>query len=116
MINTYAAAWADLEPKAREEVLAEVAKEAEVRFENYYNSIIEAIGLKELKGDELLQHFNTRTPDQWAMLQMQFPFDYAEQMKRWGILINDKMRKVNSQLINSDVAQVTRFEGPGIGY
>lgn len=116
MLNTYAAAWADLEPKAREEVLEEVAKEAEIRFDNYYNALLESIGLKELKGDELLQHFNDRSPEQWAMLQMQFPFDYAEQVKRWGILINDKMRKVNEQLINSDIAQVSRFEGPMIGY
>ena len=86
MANSPSAWFAGLTEKQKRMVLAQVTKEASRRFEHYMSALLEATGLSELRGQDLLDALRSRTPDQWATLSEQFPQDAEKQLREMGRL------------------------------
>ena len=77
------AIFGDLTQDQKEEVLAEVGKEAALLFKEYVKAAKEGVGLRSLTGQKLLQHYQQRTPEVWEYLSTHFPQEYERQIKEW---------------------------------
>ena len=100
----------------KEEVLNAVAEEAAKRFEIYYESVNDGIDFKKPKGADLLQTFQTRSPEIWAYLQNQFPDDYEEQMRQWGHLLRGRLRVSSPEAAIPTRPSVVRAEAISMPY
>lgn len=85
----------------KEEVLAEVAKEAAARFKVYREAVIEATALRDLRGEDKLAAYRQRTPEIWAGLLAKFPKEYQRQMGDFARLERDAYKRLERLIPDS---------------
>lgn len=95
--NSGAVFFGLLTQRQKEEVLRNVAKDAAARFQKYFDTILESVGLPDLSGSQRLAAFRARAPEIWQHLQTNFPLQYEKQLVDWRRLETATLRNPNYQ-------------------
>ena len=92
---SYGALFANLTKDQKQEVIKRVSKESAKRFKAYMEALRGTMDFKKPTTEDRLAFYRTRMPQVWALLQMQRPDLYKQQMEDW---VKMELRRAQFQL------------------
>lgn len=88
-----------LEPGQQDQVLREYGEEAAARYKSYYELLTgDSMGLRDLIGDDALNAFRARSPEEWAELQNHDPERMKAALREWATLQENADKRLNRMI------------------
>lgn len=103
--------FGSLEPSQQDEVLRNVAEESAIRFKLYLDVIRSGGNLRDLTGEDALNFYRARSPEDWTRLEQLDPQKHREQLRQWAALqasAETRLNKMIEEVAPSSIKSLAR--------